>query len=101
VIGKERNRRFWARGGHGETECSFRRKREIGFLHGERYSSEELRWAVASEGKQELHPAHPAFLTDGTGRDIDSADSQHLFLPCLLSDVFFCGGFITAEDLTA
>jgi len=98
-IGEERNGGFQAIGSHGETRCSFRGIRKIQFLYGERYSSEKLRWAVASDRKEKLHCAHPSFLTDRTGRDIDPADSQQLFLPCLVSDVFSCYGFIATEEL--
>jgi hypothetical protein len=54
---------------------------------------------VASIGAQKFYPEHPAFLTDGTGRDIDPADSEQLFLPGLLLVVFFCYRFIVSEDL--
>jgi hypothetical protein len=101
MIGKYRNVRFGAIRWHGETECSFRGKREIRVFHCERCSSEKLRWAVASIGEEKCHPEHPTFLTDGTGRDINPADSKQLFLPGLLPEVFFDEGFGTAEDLTA
>jgi hypothetical protein len=53
---------------------------------------------VASIGAQKLDPDHPAFLTDGTGGDIDPADSEQLFLPGFLSVVFFGSRFTVFED---
>jgi len=50
---------------------------------------------------QKLYSEHPAFLTDGTDSDIDSADSEQLFLPGFLSGFFFCYGFAGSEELTA
>jgi hypothetical protein len=40
-------------------------------------------------------------LTDWTTGNIDPADSEQLFLPSLLSDLFFCYGFAGSEALTA
>jgi hypothetical protein len=40
-------------------------------------------------------------LTDGTGGDINPADSEQLFLPGLRPDGFFDEGFSPAYDLTA
>ncbi len=56
-------------------------------------------WAVTSVGAQKFYPEHPAFLTDGTGREIDPADSEQLFLPSLLSVIFFGFLFTVSEDL--
>ena len=84
---------------HGETERSFRRKLERKVFHCER-SSEQLRWAVAPIGAHQRNSEHPAFLTDGTGRDIDPADSEQLFLPGFLSGLFFCYSFTGSEELT-
>jgi len=39
MIGKDRDARFLAIVGHGEAECSFRRKPEINFLPWKQYSS--------------------------------------------------------------
>ena len=50
---------------------------------------------------QKLYSGHPAFLTYGTGDDIDSANSQQLFLPGFLSDLFLCYDFAGSEELTA
>ena len=51
-------------------------------------------------GAQKLDPEHPAFLTDGAGGDIDPADSEQLFLPSLLSVVFFGYRFTVLENHT-
>jgi len=71
------------------------------FLPGERYSPAYLRWAVASDGRQDLNPAHLPLFTDGTGCDIDPADPEHLFLPCFLPYGFSWYGCATAEDFEA
>jgi hypothetical protein len=48
-----------------------------------------------------FYSAHPTFLTDVTGRDIDPADPEQLLLPSLLSGVFFFWSFITTYNFTA
>jgi hypothetical protein len=40
-------------------------------------------------------------LADGTGSDVDPADSEQLLLPSLLSGAFFCHGLAGSEELTA
>jgi hypothetical protein len=49
---------------------------------------------------QKLYSEHPAFLTDGTGGNVDPGDSEQLFLPGFLSDRFFCYSFAGSEKLT-
>jgi hypothetical protein len=55
---------------------------------------------VASIGKQQRYPAHPSFLTYGTEGDIDPADPEELFLPCLFPGVWLGYGFSVSEELT-
>ncbi len=55
---------------------------------------------MASIGKQQRHPAHSSFLTYGTEGDIDPADPEQLFLPCLFAVVWLGFGFRVSEDLT-
>jgi hypothetical protein len=55
---------------------------------------------VASIGEQQRYSAHPSFLTDGAEGDIDSTDSEELFLPCFFPIVLFGFGFNVSEDLT-
>jgi len=40
-------------------------------------------------------------LTDGTGRDIDPAESEQLFRPGFRFDLFFCCRFAGSKILTA
>jgi len=100
MIGKGRTGRFWAIVWHGEEECSFHRKLATRIFDSRGYSSEKLRWAVASKRDQECHSDHLAFLTDGTDSDVDSADSDHLFLPSLLPSGRFCHSLTGSQDLT-
>ena len=85
---------------HGETDRSFRSKLERKVFHCAR-SSEQLRWAVAPIREQQRNSEHPAFLTDGTDSDVDPRDSEQLFLPGFLFDLFFCHGFAGSEELAA
>jgi hypothetical protein len=57
--------------------------------------------AVAAKREQQSHPEHFGFLTDGTGREIDSTDPEQLLLPALWPGVFFGYGFRASENLTA
>jgi hypothetical protein len=50
---------------------------------------------------QNLYSAHPSFLTDGAGGDVDPADSVQLLLPGFLPGFFFCYGLAGSEELTA
>ena len=101
MIGKDRNGRFQAIEGHGETERSFRSKLNTGFLQGEQYSSTYPRWTVAPIRGQQRYPGHPPFLTYGTDSDIDPGDSEQLFLPGFLPGFFCCYGFAGSEEFTA
>jgi len=49
---------------------------------------------------QNRNPEHPAFLTDRADADINPTDSEQLFLPGFLSDLFFCHGFTGSKELT-
>ena len=91
--------RFLAIGHHGETECFFRRKPGIWILWCKWFSSHQLRRAVAPDGKQAFYGVHPAFLTDRTDVNIDTADSEELFPPGLPL-FFFCYFFYTEHLMT-
>jgi hypothetical protein len=60
---------------------------------------EKLR-AVAAIREQQRHPAHFAFLTDGTGREIHPTEPEQLFLPGLLPDFFFGDGFFPSKNFS-
>jgi hypothetical protein len=51
-------------------------------------------------GRENLNSMHLSFLTDWTDGDIDSGDSEKLFLPGFFLYVFFWYGFI-CEKFTA
>jgi len=56
---------------------------------------------VTAIGQEKFDGAHVPFLTDGTGKDIDPADPEQLFLPGFLSGNFFDEGLIVADHRPA
>ena len=101
MIGKGMNGRIWAIRSYGEEDWFFRRGLETGVVDCRRSSYRHPWWAVASKRVEKRNPQHPAFLTDETGRDIDPADSEQLFLPGFWFDLFFCYRFAGSKIRTA